>query len=141
MGIDSECHIPSKCLHGIFSPDNLTSNNKKLHQYYERKLSPDELDERHFIQSDKRNFTPFKMSPFDRNTNLRRPMPPTPSKQPITDVEDKANLEPSLKRHLASSRVLNYEQSSQDGPQITLNQKLMEIKFPQRVPNSPYSIK
>ena len=143
LGINLDCQIQSKCLHGIFNSDHLNSNYKKLYQYYERKLSPEELDERHFIQSEKRNLTPFKMSPFARNTHVYRNLPPTPQKQLLSDVGDKNDLEPPPKRVLHSGRMLNYESNNniEGSHGITLDQKLMEIKFPQRVPNSPYSIK
>ena len=36
-----------------------------------------------------------------------------------------------------SSRLINYE----DAENISLSKKLNEIKFPQRVPNSPYAMK
>lgn len=59
-----ECSIPSKCLHGMFNNENLTMNIKKLDQYYKQKLTPADLDERHFINRDKANETPYKLSPF-----------------------------------------------------------------------------
>lgn len=49
---------------------------------------------------------------------------------------------------MTSSRHLNYESNSsghsnkmENAASITLEQKLNEIRFPQKVPNSPYSIK
>ena len=111
LGITHECQIPSKCLHGIFNHDNLTKNYQKLHQYYERKLSPEELDERHFIQSERRNNTPFKMSPFAVNTHLNRQMPPTPTKSILSEGGERSELEPPGKR-IHSGRVLNYEGGS-----------------------------
>ena len=71
-------------------------------------MSPDELDERHFIHSDTRNLTPFKMSPFARNSVINRQMPATPQKQGINDG-DKTGLEPPQKRILHSGRMLNYD--------------------------------
>ena len=44
--------MQSQCLHGIFSSEHLQSNMRKLDQYYAQKLTPDELDERHFISTD-----------------------------------------------------------------------------------------
>ena len=38
-----------------------------------------------------------------------------------------------------SSRLLSYDQSSVEN--VCLSKKLNEIKFPQRIPNSPYSVK
>lgn len=52
---------------------------------------------------------------------------------------DGSMLEPPNKRFLQSGRMLNYDQTSVEN--MTLRQKINEIKFPQRVPNSPYSIK
>jgi len=65
----------------LLSADNLPHNFKKLDSYYQQKLSPHELDERHFIQLDNRNTTPFKLSPFARNSHINRIMPATPQKQ------------------------------------------------------------
>ena len=82
------------------------------------------------------------MSPFAQNSHHKRPLPPTPVKCPITDVEDESGLKPPISKRINSGRILDYEKiGNQDGLHITLDQKLMEIKFPQRVPNSPYSIK
>jgi hypothetical protein len=41
-----------------------------LNSYYQKKVSSDELDERHFIHPDVRNLTPFKMSPYARETSI-----------------------------------------------------------------------
>jgi len=73
-------------------------------------MSPDELDERHFIHRDARNFTPFKMSPFARTSNMHKQLLPIEcpflSKQPVGDSD---LLEPPHKRQLQSSRMLNYD--------------------------------
>lgn len=78
LGLNLECQLPSKCLHGLLNSDNLNSNFKKLDQYYQQKLSPHELDERHFIQCDTRNLTPCKFSPYARNSHINKQMPATP---------------------------------------------------------------
>mmetsp|Transcript_7265 Transcript_7265/g.5548 ORF Transcript_7265/g.5548 Transcript_7265/m.5548 type:complete len:89 (+) Transcript_7265:1042-1308(+) len=62
---------------------------------------------------------------------LNKDMPPTPSKPQFG-----AELQPPTKRF----RHLNYEDQSQL-EDVTLTKKLNEIKFPNRVPNSPYSTK
>lgn len=41
-------------------------NYKKLNHYYAQKLTLDELDERHFINTDNKLHTPIKYSPFAR---------------------------------------------------------------------------
>jgi hypothetical protein len=72
----------------VFHPDNLNNHLKRLDQYYQQKLCTEELDERHFIHKDGRgNLTPYKMSPFARNSHLHKPtlMPATPSKQEILE--------------------------------------------------------
>jgi hypothetical protein len=112
-------------LHGVLSSDNLAHNLKKLDNYYQQKLSPEELDERHFIQMDNRNFTPFKLSPFARHSH--RVMPATPQKQAYSNDN---TLEPPQKRVLHSQRLLNYDHSMDNAATITLEQKLNEIKFP-----------
>lgn len=58
--------LPNQCFHGIFSPEFLNSNLRKLDQYYQQKLTLEELDERHFINTDTRLQTPMKFSPFAR---------------------------------------------------------------------------
>lgn len=59
----------------------------------------------------------------------------------FVDQNEKNNgLEPTQKR-LNSGRILNYDQSMENAVHLTLDKKLNEIKFPQLVPNSPYSIK
>lgn len=136
----------SQCLHGIFNIDNLTLNIKKLEQYYQKKISPDQLDERHFITKDVKNLTPFKLSPYARNSHLPKPQHPglespiLKIKQPGGDSEIPQNeqLEPPTKR-VQASRMLNYDQASYE--HISLKQKINEVKFPVNVPNSPYSIK
>lgn len=55
----------SDCLHGIFNSENLNLSFRKLDSYYTQKLTVDELDERHFINSDRLQ-TPLKLSPFVR---------------------------------------------------------------------------
>ena len=47
--------------------------------------------------------------------------------------------EPPSKRPMHSQRLLNYDQSQVEN--VSLSKKLNEIKFPQKIPNSPYSIK
>ena len=63
---------------------------------------------------------------------MNKNIPPTPKKG------DRDELEPPSKR-MNSGRLLNYDQASVEN--VSLTKKLNEIKFPQRVPNSPYSIK
>lgn len=79
-------------------------------------MSPSELDERHFIHSDTRNLTPFKMSPFARSHMHNRNLPATPHKQDFHSVvhtdQSSNGLEPPHKRVLTSGRRLNYESSS-----------------------------
>jgi len=65
-----EFQVPSKCLHGVFNHENLVENYKRLDQYYQEKLTPDSLDDRHFISREIRNLTPVKMSPFARTNQL-----------------------------------------------------------------------
>lgn len=66
LGLTVNCqHQSSKCLHGIFNNENLNLSFRKLDSYYQQKLTVDELDERHFINSD-RLATPLKLSPFVR---------------------------------------------------------------------------
>ena len=87
---DLECQqLPSQCLHGIFNNEFLAQNFRKLDVYYQQKLTLEELDERHFINTDTRLQTPLKMSPFARN--ISRNLPQTPKK----DADD---LEPPMKR-------------------------------------------
>lgn len=95
----------------MFSSQNLSSNLKKLDQYYQKKLTPNELDERHFINAENRNMTPFKLSPFARENYMHKRVPPTPTKlhPHITVSNEDEDLEPPHKRVLNSSRVLNYE--------------------------------
>ena len=103
----SDCELPSKCLHGIFDNQNLSFNFKKLEQYYQSKISPDELDERHFINRDGRNLTPFKLSPYARTNQIQKQVTSHPgnespfmAKQAGTDLARDGCLEPPQKRHL-----------------------------------------
>ena len=60
----------------------------------------EELDERHFINTDTRLQTPLKLSPFARNGHRYMP-PATPKKitnDDQSDVVDSGKLEPPLKR-------------------------------------------
>lgn len=88
FGGSLECSLPSKCLHGIFNSENLNTNTKRLDMYYQMKISPEELDERHFINREFRgNLTPLKMSPFARfgpfnNQNGRVPLQQIGSESP-----------------------------------------------------------
>lgn len=50
---------------------------------------------------------------------------------------DGEDLEPASKR--TSHRLLNYDQSHVDN--IDLTKTLNQVKFPSKVPNSPYSVK
>ena len=55
LGFPDECsQPPNKCLHGFLNHENLHNNYRRLDAYYTSKLTPDELDERHFINSDNR---------------------------------------------------------------------------------------
>lgn len=76
--------------------------------------------------------TPLKLSPFARQGPLNKHMPPTPKK---TNHDEE--LEPPSKR--TSHRLLNYDQSHVDN--IDLSKTLNQVKFPSKVPNSPYSVK
>jgi hypothetical protein len=68
LGGSIECQLPSKCLHGIFSHDHLANNIKRLDQYYQKKLCPDDLDERVFLNKNIKNLAPFKVSPYARSS-------------------------------------------------------------------------
>lgn len=72
LGGDIECQIPSQCLHGIFGHEHLNNNYKRLDQYYQRKLSPDDIDDRVFLNKNIKNITPFKVSPYTRCAQLPR---------------------------------------------------------------------
>jgi hypothetical protein len=103
LGFPCECSQPTnKCLHGIFNSENLNSNYRKLDAYYTQKLSLEELDERHLINSDNRLQTPLKLSPFARQGPMNKNIPPTPQKG------DRDELEPPSKR-MNSGRLLNYD--------------------------------
>jgi len=73
---------------GIFESEHLTNNFKvtlptkdqRLEHQYQTKITLDELDERHFINSDNRLNTPFKLSPFARRVDQSR-LSSTPKKQ------------------------------------------------------------
>ncbi len=49
-----------------------------------------------------------------------------------------ASEERELASKLHSHRLLNFDQASVE--QVTLSKRLNEIRFPQKIPNSPYSI-
>lgn len=109
LGVKLECSMPSRCLHGVFNASFLAQNYKKLDQYYQKKLTPKELDERHFIHTDNRILTPFKLSPFARENYMHKHAPQTPHKSMSIVSGEVENLEPPHKRILNSSRTLNYE--------------------------------
>jgi hypothetical protein len=114
LGGEIECQVPSQCLHGIFGHDHLNNNYKRLDQYYQKKLTPDDIDDRVFLNKNIKNLTPFKVSPYARSSQLPRQTANFMAAKQAPNDE----LEPPQKRQLQSGRMLNYDQHSYES--ITL---------------------
>lgn len=92
---------PSKV--DFLSPDNINLNYKKLDYYYQKALTPEDIDERIFFKDRAANLTPSKFTPFSRHghvSKLATMKYPNKPGQPNFD---------SNKENFSSHRILTYD--------------------------------
>lgn len=113
---------------GMFDYDNIRGNLKKLEAYYEKNLSPDDIDER-FYMKEKKIHTPSKFTPFARQGAINRHnLLPAHNNAKFLEVPGGSvpTTSNGVRGAFQSQRILNYEISEN----VNITSNLSEIKFP-----------
>lgn len=119
---------------GMFDKTNMIINYRKLNEEYGKELNEDQLDERFFLQSNVKTNS-ITVTPFIRQGHANKPLDQKAIKKEV-DTEQIAT------KQLNSKRLLDYNASSSTSSKmLSLSSKLKDIKFPNLVQSSPYSIK
>lgn len=84
-----------------FSPRNINANYTLLNKIYEKKMIPEELDERIFFSKRALNLTPSKFTPFARQGYANKFQKPT--------IGGKLGGNINKEQHFSSHRILNYD--------------------------------
>lgn len=85
----------------FFSPRYISANYNSLNKLYEKKMIPEDLDERIFFRERALNLTPSKFTPFARQGYANKFHKPT--------VGGKLGGNMNKEQHFSSHRILNYD--------------------------------
>lgn len=85
----------------FFSPQYIQANYNTLSKLYEKKMVPEELDERIFFKERALNLTPSKFTPFARQGYANKFHKPA--------IGGKLSGNMSKEQHFSSHRILNYD--------------------------------
>lgn len=121
-------------IRGMFDYINIKANLESLYNEYEHNMNPDQLDER-FLLEEGVNANPINVTPFARQGNANKLKDPK-------QIKKEAELTQIGNTQFNSKRLLDYNASSSaDEKMLTLSSQLKDIKFPNMIPSSPYSIR
>ena len=136
--VKQESKTLSKCsdeVKGMFDHVNALSNFNSLYQEYGRSMTSDQLDGR-FLFEECANINPSNVTPFSRQGNANKLKDPKLSRK-------QHELAQIGNTQLTSKRLLDYSATSihNEDKMLTLSSQLKDIKFPNMIPSSPYSIR
>lgn len=86
----------------FFSPRHISANYNSLNKLYEKKIVPEELDERIFFRERALNLTPSKFTPFARQGYANKFHKPAIGGKLGSGIMNKD-------QHFSSHRILNYD--------------------------------
>ena len=128
----------SKCsyeIKGMFDHVNASSNFDSLYKEYSRSMTNDQLDER-FLFEECVNINTVNVTPFSRqgNANKLKDSKLSRKQNELTQIGNTL---------LTSKRLLDYNANNihNEDKMLTLSSQLKDIKFPNMIPSSPYSIR
>lgn len=100
----------------FFSPELINLNYKRLDAVYQKKLLPDDLDERFFLKERITTLTPSKLTPFARQGyNSKALVMKIKEKEKAAESKQAAvSANPPDRKEYSSHRELDYEVSEKD---------------------------
>lgn len=118
---------------GMFDHVNVTTNYNNLYAEYGNKMKAENLDER-FLLEEGVSANPVNVTPFARQGKANKLKDPKLLKNDMTQIGN---------TQFNSKRLLDYNANTaqNDDKVLTLSSQLKDIKFPNMIPSSPYSIK